>query len=63
MTITITYGYWMIPLVITIFAFAAHLRVCWNEEPGYGGAIVGMFTFMTATVVSLFAWLVWAILT
>lgn len=66
MTITIDFGWWLLPLAITIAAYGWHWWV--NKDVQYGGdynfsVIETLMTFCLATSVSLFAWLIWALLT
>jgi hypothetical protein len=66
-TITFTVGTWIVPLIITILAFAAaFIRTWWvdRNETGYiavAGVIAGMIWGPVAAVISLVSWLVWAL--
>ena len=59
---TITIGWWALPLVFTLSAFAWALS---RETTGsdLGAAIDSGFGFVVALIVSLVAWLVYALLT
>jgi len=63
MDFTLTIGWWAIPAFITIAALYGAFR----EQPApsgndYGaGAVIGLIFVMGAVIVSLVAWLVWAI--
>ncbi len=60
---TIELGWWLAPLVITLAAFGwATFMSRPSSSPSYGDAVVGMFFFGAASIVSLIAWLVWAVL-
>lgn len=68
MTISIPFGWWLAPAILTIFAYA----VAWwqipkpqpsSYMPDVTPAIVGLVTMFAATIVSLAAWLAWALLT
>ena len=63
MTITIGFGWWIAPAVITIIAlgWAAFMsRDMGNDRFGAGAVIAG-FLYLIAAVVSLVAWLIWAL--
>lgn len=65
MTLTIEWGWWLAPLAVTILAFG---RAYWvdrgNSGGGYSfGAIASAFVYGAALIVSLIAWLAWAVLT
>lgn len=60
-------GWWLIPLFVTIAAFSWRSWFHLGEvrSSGYGsiGQSLGyLITFLTASSISLLAWLVWAIL-
>ena len=56
---TITIGYWIIPLVVTAAAFIIASRNDPRDTYGVGGAV----NVALALIVSLVAWLIWAVLT
>lgn len=64
----ISIGSWAIPALVTIGVFG-WLIIAGIRAPAPGGyasigdGIVGMFFAAAATIVSLIAWLVWAVLT
>ena len=68
MTITIGLGWWLAPLGVTIVAFS---WAWFLDRPGKSSTAVGnivdalqsMFMFGAAIIVSLLAWLIWAVLT
>jgi len=63
MNIEITFGWWLVPAALTAaiwtWAFVANSD---NRGSGYGADIAGMIVFGVAIIVSLFVWLVWAVL-
>lgn len=64
---TIEFGWWLLPLSVTFAAFVWQWRVHKDERPAGDYAVIGaafgrLITFMAAVVVSLIAWLVYAIL-
>jgi hypothetical protein len=60
---TITLGWWLLPLAITIGAFL-HFHRIWvrGVQDGLGQAIATVFAVFAAINVSLIAWLVWALI-
>lgn len=65
MTLTISFGAWLIPAVITLCAVLAAGVVEWSDSktPGnYVGALVSVLMWGAVAIVSLFSWLVWALL-
>lgn len=57
---TITIGWWAIPAIISI---ATVIFGLWpSRSQGYVAGIAGAFQFMACVIVSLTAWLVWALL-
>jgi len=68
MTLTISFGWWLVPLTVTVVAFVAAYICGASKGPprGYGdiaNGIVNLFVYGAVTVVSLVAWLGWAVLT
>ena len=64
---TITFGWWLLPLVITVasMAWAIPVRDDERRSGSYFPALDGLesaFRTGVATIVSLIAWLVWALL-
>jgi len=63
MDLTIMLGWWIAPALVTLLAFI----IAGNNLPvysrGYGDGIAGVFILGVAIIVSLIAWLVWAVLT
>lgn len=66
MSMTITLGWWVAPALVTVLAFAL---VCWgmsdHRPSGTIGdvamGIVALVWIAGATIVSLIAWLIWAL--
>lgn len=55
---TITIGWWLVPLIITLIAFGW----CFARDSGGGYANIGGFMdFVAALIVSLVAWLAWSL--
>lgn len=68
MDVTITLGWWLAPAAVTISAFAG--MALWDRSQprssGYGAVTDGLLALIAygaALIVSLVAWLFWAILT
>jgi hypothetical protein len=64
MEITIGFGWWLIPAVITLLSFgisAFMSRDLGNDRFG-AGAVIALGFYLMAAVVSLLAWLIWALL-
>ena len=59
---TLTIGWWALPTFITIAAIYVALRE-WPEQRGdYDfSPIIGIFFLAAALIVSLIAWLIWAL--
>lgn len=60
MSLTIEFGYWLIPALATFAAFALPAFVNRNEPASYGMDIGGVLVFAASVIFSLLAWLVWA---
>lgn len=61
MSFSITIGWWILPTLATIAAYAWHSWMHWGEDRGSGYGSVGSaigeaFTFLIFIVVSLAAW-------
>ena len=65
MSIEITFGYWVIPLLVTIFSHSyAEYKSPKSSSDAYGiDAIFSLGLHLTALSVSLIAWLVWSLAT
>lgn len=67
MNVTITLGTWVFPLAFTITSFVVAWWKGVNRPTGYGGyarignALVDAFYWVPAVVLSLVAWLIWAV--
>lgn len=67
MSITIGIGWWIAPTVVTIiaFVFAGYMGRDEGSHGDYaaiGNAFVGLVIYGAATIVSLIAWLLWALI-
>lgn len=64
MSVTLTFGWWLLPLVITVLAisFALFLSQRKGGQDDLAGGIVSLIFFCFATIISLLAWLIWAVL-
>lgn len=61
MTYTITFGWWIVPALITAASFA---WAFWpDNSTGFGAAVAGLIQSLIALVLSLAAWLIWSLLT
>lgn len=69
MTFTIEFGWWLLPMAVTVGMFVVALRM--NREADFGGGYFGegasaMFSLINYLLVwvlpSLVAWLIWALL-
>lgn len=69
MTFTLTLGWWVLPLIVTIGAYvAAYFATPKVDHSGMFGnvaiaAIAGVLYFAVATILSLLSWLIWALVT
>lgn len=60
MELTITFGWWLLPLIITIASFWwTIVEINKSGRSGYGyGDIGGLFSLLVSIIVSLIAWLI-----
>lgn len=68
MEITVSLGWWLVPLAVTIIAFGAYITWEVRTVPSYGYGRIGdgiasAILMAAALIVSLIAWLIWAVLT
>lgn len=66
MSMTIHIGWWVLPLIISLAAYAvAWWRIPASQPGGYfpdfGPAIVGFVNLSLASIVTLSVWLTWAL--
>lgn len=64
MTVSLTFGWWLAPLLVTVISFAwAYLRCMVEGSGGFmpAGVLLAMLLFPLAAVLSLIAWLIWAL--
>jgi hypothetical protein len=68
MTLTLGFGWWLLPTAVTIISFVVALYKGQDEEShgdyaSIGNAMVAIVVYGAAIIVSLLAWLIWAVLT
>ena len=66
MEVSITVGWWAVPLAITVASFIAAYKLAAEPDqcgyfPDFGAAISLAANIAFAIIVSLVAWLVWAL--
>jgi hypothetical protein len=62
MTLTFTLGWWAVPLAFTVLALVTALALG-DDSGDLGSGIAAMLRLGLAVIVSLIAWLIWAVLT
>lgn len=70
MMFSVTIGWWLAPALVTIVSYLAAVLACRPARSGYDwygssqlvDGIVLLMRLLTATSVSLVAWLIWALL-
>ncbi|RWI96407.1 MAG: hypothetical protein EOR22_06510 [Mesorhizobium sp.] len=63
MNITVTLQWWLLPLVTTIVLFTWTLATPPEPSSGYGFDLMPLIRFGISAIISLAAWLIWALLT
>ncbi|ASY64469.1 hypothetical protein SJ05684_c30450 [Sinorhizobium sojae CCBAU 05684] len=66
MELTVTFGWWLLPLAVTLLSFGFSLVRVGKSEPYGDYGMIGQalaFAFMMALslIASLVAWLIWAL--
>lgn len=65
MTLTLTFGWWLLPMLVSIIGLICSIVMTRNQGTDWFG-IGSFFTFVTYVmffvVPSLIAWLIWALL-
>lgn len=63
MTYTITLSWWLIPALISLACFSFATVVSFRQEPDRFGVagLMSLGLYMAASIVSLIAWLAWAL--
>jgi|GEM_PF-1821831 len=66
MELTVTFGWWLLPLAVTLLSFGFSLVRVGTSEPYGDYGMIGQalaFAFMMALslIASLVAWLIWAL--
>ncbi len=59
MTITLTFGTWMIPLVVTIVSFILFLIAYWKDDDYYFSTAI---VFLIGVSVTIISWLTWGLM-
>lgn len=63
MSVTIALGWWLVPFMVTVVAVLVALYVEINgRSSGIGGALVSLLLWAAVIIVSLVAWLLWALI-
>lgn len=64
MSYTITMGWWVVPSIITIMSLgaAAFMSSDMGNDQYGAGAVIAFVFYLIAGIVSLLAWLIWAVL-
>jgi hypothetical protein len=64
MTVTIDFGWWLVPAAITLacFGYAAFMSRDMGNDRFGAGAVISFGFYMMAAVVSLLSWLIWSLL-
>lgn len=63
---TINIGWWLIPLLVTVVSFTVAVRKAPQDQrggyvPDVISPMLGAALLLIAAIVSLFAWLIWAL--
>lgn len=61
--ITLSFGSWLIPTIITIGAYVWAIWIYDDGTSGYLSGIGNMFMLIPASIISMLAWMIWGILT
>lgn len=59
---TITIGWWALPLLVTIALFAWAFIIPAQKGGGYGVDLMPLLRLGAAAILSLSSWLIWALL-
>lgn len=63
MTITMSFGWWLLPAAVTVASYLWAWLTNRGSRPSYADAVIALISYGAATIVSLIAWLIWAALT
>jgi hypothetical protein len=62
-TFTVTFGWWLVPFVATLVAYGSvFLNSKFGRRDSYIDGLVDLILYGIATIASLAAWLVWALM-
>jgi len=62
MTITLTLGTWMVPLIITLLSIICYFLVSFFEDESNWGAF-SFLTFVCGSIATTISWVVWLMMT
>ncbi|PCJ88601.1 MAG: hypothetical protein COA54_02470 [Thiotrichaceae bacterium] len=62
-SLTVTAGWWLLPFLITLIAYAWAWRVTPDADESFLSGIEGIYTFGLATFASLVVWVVFLAVT
>lgn len=62
MTMTISFGWWLLPAAVTVASYLWAWLTTRGSRPSFGDAVVALIYYGAATIASLIAWLIWAVL-
>lgn len=62
-TVTLTLNWWVVPFVLTLMTFSYSTWIL-SKDPDstFGKAVVALFLYGFATIISLIAWLVYLVM-
>ena len=63
MTVVVSFGWWLLPAAVTIASYLLAWLANRGSRPSLGDAFVALIYYGAATIASLIAWLIWAVLT
>ena len=63
MEYTVTLGWWMLPALITLASMMWAFLTPVEPSGGYSFDLMPLFRFLGALIISLIAWLAWALMT
>ena len=63
MTVTISFGWWLLPAAVTGGSYLWAWLARKISRPSFADDIIALLYYGSATIASLVAWLIWAVLT
>lgn len=63
MTMTVSFGWWLLPAAVTIASYLWAWLSNRGSRPSFGDDVIALILYGAATIASLVAWLIWAVLT